>query len=332
MKSSLSVHAFQPSSRQLWADLLADSENGTVFHSLDFLDYHAPDKFAVSHLVIQDGDRVVGVLPAALAKKNGTRVLLSPYGASVGGPVFASGTTYTEYVQAVGALAQYCGQAGITEMRFNIAPNIWHRIRSDKLRVALHSGGFHLRKSWLAPVIDLESGREAIESKLNRRRKQYLRACSRNKLRIRLGGIDDVPAFFHMLKENRAKFGVLPTHERGEIERLFSLIPDEISLFLCKREDTLLSGMLLFEATPSVVYAMYLCHDANYEKYRASMFIVVEVAKLLSDSGFRHLDLGPSTKDDMTINYGGMKLKEELGGVGFARESWVWSSADQESR
>jgi len=44
MKSPLSVHAYQPGSRELWSDLLADSENGTIFHSLVFLDYHPPDK------------------------------------------------------------------------------------------------------------------------------------------------------------------------------------------------------------------------------------------------------------------------------------------------
>src|SRR5215468_3242705 len=82
----IDVVPFEPRHRDEWRTFVAASDNGTLFHDLDFLDYHRAGRFEEHHLLFFDRGELVAVLPAAIVPgANGARRLASPYGASIGG-------------------------------------------------------------------------------------------------------------------------------------------------------------------------------------------------------------------------------------------------------
>ena len=77
----IEVRELEPGGQAAWKRFVEESNNGTLFHDLDFLAYHPPGKFRTCHLVFSEAGETIAVMPAAV--EDG--ILKSPYGASVEG-------------------------------------------------------------------------------------------------------------------------------------------------------------------------------------------------------------------------------------------------------
>jgi hypothetical protein len=108
------------------------------------------------------------------------------------------------------------------------------------------------------------------------------------------------------------------------LQQLWALVPDRMRLFLFDLAGAATAGALVFELNPRVAYLFYLCHDARFENLRATSLAVVHVMEHYAARGFRYLDLGPSTFDDLELNRGLAEFKEEMGAVGFCRDTYRW--------
>src|SRR5215470_15396430 len=73
-----------------WKAFLAGSNNGTLFHDLDFLDYHPPGKYDFRHLIALRENCIEALVPGAVSD-NG--IFVSVAGASIGGPVVKKSIT-----------------------------------------------------------------------------------------------------------------------------------------------------------------------------------------------------------------------------------------------
>ncbi|MCD6502375.1 hypothetical protein J7L01_07205, partial [bacterium] len=79
------VVEFTPDMRQKWEEFVPRSNNGTLFHLQEFLEYHPPDRFENRHLIFEDRGKWVALLPAAAKDRDGLRIHVSHPGASFGG-------------------------------------------------------------------------------------------------------------------------------------------------------------------------------------------------------------------------------------------------------
>jgi len=86
----------------------------------------------------------------------------------------------------------------------------------------------------------------------------------------------------------------------------------------------MIAGALVFELNPRVAYLFYLCHDDRFTTLRAATVVTLRVAQHYSGRGVRYLDMGPTTFDDLRMNEGLARFKEEMGAVGFCRDAWRW--------
>ena len=79
-----------------WNKFVENSNNGTIFHRLDFLAYHG-DKFKSNenHLIWFKGDEIIALMPLGIFEENGKRIAKSPYGGSYGGVITRLNTTYS---------------------------------------------------------------------------------------------------------------------------------------------------------------------------------------------------------------------------------------------
>jgi hypothetical protein len=82
---AITVHPYEPGQATEWKAFLEASNNGTLFHDLDFLAYHPLERFDTHHLMFRQNGKLIALLPAAIVSEpDDRRFLKSPYGASVG--------------------------------------------------------------------------------------------------------------------------------------------------------------------------------------------------------------------------------------------------------
>jgi len=74
---ALQIKRYQNNFRSQWEEFVTAANNGTVFHRQQFLDYHPKGRFENHHLVINDGNRIVAVIPALIKDEQGNPVVIS---------------------------------------------------------------------------------------------------------------------------------------------------------------------------------------------------------------------------------------------------------------
>lgn len=325
-KNMIKVVEFRPEYAGEWKQFLQASNNGTLFHDLDFLAYHPPQRFHTHHLMFYESGELIALLPAAIVTEpDGRRFFKSPYGASVGGFVLPIGQCAVTTLGLVACLQDYVSALDLDGIEMRIGPMIYAKYFNDNLSFALTASGFSLACRWLTHIIALPTDPgEVLNQVPSSRRRGYVRSALRQGVQVKAVGVDYLPSFYHMLEANRAKHGARPTHTLSELERIFQLTPSQVQLFVCELQDEIIAGTLVFELNSRVAYSFYPCHDDRFERYRGTMVVAVRVLEHYTTQGFRYLDLGPTTFDDLSLNQGLARFKEEMGGVGFCRDTWRW--------
>lgn len=122
----ISVKKYKKSDLQDWNQFITDSNNGTIFHYRDFLNYHIDRTFHDHSLIFSSKGRIIAVFPAAEVIDGGNRILYSHPGASFGGFVFQK-LSYKNADDIINILVEYCQQNDFNETFFVPTPRIYYR-------------------------------------------------------------------------------------------------------------------------------------------------------------------------------------------------------------
>lgn len=318
------VRKFEIEDTQAWQAHLKGSYNGTLYDDLVFLAYHPDGKFELHHLLFYKDEELVAVMPAAIADVNGKRYLKSPFGASAGGPVFRKGARFAEMRDVIAALNGYAKDQGFHGVIMRTAPAIYFTPQTDNLSFILFTNQYRLNKKWLSMIAVLPDSFDTLMEKVPERKQRYFRQAVKHELEFRECAVDELEAFYKILLINRAKFLATPTHSQEDLHYLLTHCADRVKMFLTRHDNKALAGAVTFELNSEVAYVFYLCHLEEGEALRASLFTFLKLEEYYINKGFRYFDMGPSSFDDMTINEGGVKFKEESGCTGFNRDEWIF--------
>ncbi len=330
-RCDIAVEPYRAEDAGGWEAFVRASNNGTLFHDLRFLGYHAPGRFDVHHLIFRRAGGLAAVLPAAIVRETDGRLFLkSPYGASIGGPALPAGQHLETTLDIVAALQDYVSAKGLAGIEMRLGPGIYACCPSDNLAFALTARGFAFARRWLCHVIALPpEPAQALTVIPTASRRRYARYAVRQGVTARTCDASELDTFYRILAANRAKHGVQPTHTLAELQALLALVPERIKLFLFTLEAVAIAGALVFELNPRVAYMFYLCHDDRFERHRATSLAIAHLMEHYATRGFRYLDLGPSTFDDFRLNPGLAEFKEEFGAVGFCRDEYRWETTER---
>jgi len=145
---------------QRWDELIAESDNGTLFHRRAWLEYLAESRgVRIRHWAIRSGDRTLGYFCGGILRLGPFRVLGSPlksWGTNLMGPLVEQGVDHHELLRALDSLA--------TAERFAML-ELEHPVLSKD---ALEAAGFEPVRDWtysvaLAPE-DPQAAWKALES------------------------------------------------------------------------------------------------------------------------------------------------------------------------
>ncbi len=305
--------------------------NGTVFHTQQFLDYHNEGKFQFHHLLFYEGKRLVAVLGGGLRENR--KIYDSPVGSSYGSFVTEDISAATA-LEIVEAFEKYIQEIGIDEVYLTGAPVIYQPILTQNLDFALLYRGFAYQRHYISHAIELRNGILPFD-RFQPKARNYIRRTIRDHSEVR---VEEVPKsdmlegleeFYPILLENKAKFGVKPTHTLEDLVKLHELLPDLMKLFLVRVNDEPIAGSLLFIANPRVVIIFYHMLRYDFDQYKPIYLLMDRVTQWAQENNYSFVDIGVSqdTNDanPMTPALSLIRFKEKFDSRGVLR-STMWKS------
>jgi len=318
--SSLVISTLCEKDRPLWKRFVYESQNGTLFHDLDFLAYHPSSRFRSVQLLFRDKGNLCAIFPAVEVKQGGQRKTLSSHpGASHGGLAIAKGLGAEEVYGLVSKLVNWAKEEGYGRIEMTLPPGIYAADPNQHLDFALYLAGFRILRRQLSGVVPLLPPYPQITNSALR----MATKARRSGVEVRESRSDerDYRAFYDILVENRAKHGAAPTHTWEEMDRLRRLIPDQLVLFTAEFNGQPIAGALLFVLNERVVLNFYLAHRWEYQEYRATNLLFHETIQWAKAKGFRYLDMGTSMLGEEP-HWSLVDFKERFGARGFLKDTF----------
>jgi len=285
-----------------WDSFVKNSKNGHFFFQRDYMEYHA-DRFCdFSLLFFNDLENLIAILPANREED----VVYSHQGLTFGGFLVNEKMKAETMLEIFEILKDYLRKEGIHKLVYKCIPYIYHRLPSEEDLYALFYNNARLVRRDVSSAILLES-----KVKYQLQRQRAIKKAIRNGLEF--GRSDDFESYWTILEDIlRTQHDTKPVHSLDEIKRLAGLFPDNIKLFVAKKNGKILGGTLIFE-NEKIVHTQYLANSSEGKKIGALDFVIDHlINKVYKDK--KYLDFGMSNeKKGRYLNLGLISQKEGFG-------------------
>lgn len=320
-KNLVTIAPFSQNNAVKWDDYVWQSNNGTIFHTRKFLNYHPEGRFEDASLIFKKGEKWLALLPAARSEEDGQNVLISRSGASFGGPVFNYSISLKDAFCFVESLIAYARANSYNKIILTLPPKIYHSRPSDYFDFAFLESGFTYLKREVSSVIPLDFAEEDTLLIFSPESRRAVRKAVRSGVVVR--ETDDIETFYAILKKNlKLRHNVQPTHTLEELIRLQQIFPERIKLFSSFLGDEMIAGVVIFVCNDKVALAFYISHREEMQKYRAVNLLFYDVIRWAIREHIKFLDFGIFTVN-MKPNWGLARFKESFGAQGVFRDTFV---------
>ena len=266
----ISIKKYTEKLNNIWDDFIFKSNNGTIFHTQQFLNYHQNKKFINHSLLFFDKNILLAVLPAAVIKDSKKNILYSHPGASFGGIVYNQNLNFITYNNIISCLEQYCIKNKFEIIRLINTPNIYHQIKDDSFNYLLQWKGFVQKEIYISHYLINDFQNETINL-LNKRKQRYIKnIIQNNKFSYKINESFDL--FYPILLESKKLFKTIPTHLLEELFLLKKKFPEKIYLLLFYHNKTVVGGSILFFTTNNTALVFYNAINPKYKKDHLSTF------------------------------------------------------------
>ena len=301
-----------------WNNFIDKSLNGTLFHRLDFLDYHG-EKFKQEehHLMILKGEEIFGVLPAV--KRDNS--LISPYGSSFGGVAVSKKCSLSNAISLADTLKEYFIKAGLNTVEIVTPPDHYYVEQNHNLSFALERIGFKRVFSEIFNVIELPKTEEEFwKHKYQPRGRTTFRKHADDFSVYANVRLDD---FYPILLEDKIRHKSKPTHTKAELEYLIKKFPDKIWFDIAVHKNGSRVGICYFKPTPSTVLTFYMAQETNALRLNGKNVLVDFGIRKAIHEGIKFFDFGGSTIGYEIQNIGVANFKETFGAIGALRKKYI---------
>ena len=325
--TKISVLKYDNSCRDEWQEFLKHTNNGTMFHDLNFLDYHPVGKFNFYHLMFRRGDELIGILPGGV-KDNG-RVFWSPVGASYGS-IATKDIRFETALEIVDAMLDYFDRENFKDIYLIPPPLVYSINLSQHIEYAMLYRKFDFELHYISHAIDLKHGDDFLAQFDKTARKNIHKILREGKLEV--SESDDYDTFYQILLNNKAKHNAVPTHSLEDIHRLLELVPDNLKLLMVYYDGKPIAGSLLFLCNSKVVLCFYTMLLYEYEELKPVYLVNYEITRWATEKGYEWVDIGVSqdtqADDPMTPSMNLINFKERFNARGILRSTYHYKLRD----
>jgi len=303
-----------------WDALISGMNNGTLFHSRRFFQYHPKERFRDHSLFFIKNGHPCALFPAAEINDNsGTRLVSHP-GSSFGSFVVPESLSFKESEELVKTLIKYCRKKNFTGIQITSPPLLYSRRPSNYIDFAFIKSGFTYKAREITSVLFLENKIEDQEAKFRASHRQAVRRARRKGVEVRQS--NDFQEFYNILKNNlNIRHNVQPTHSLDELLSLKKLFPDEIQLWGAYVDNKMAAGVINFICNSEAILAFYISHDETYQDYRPVNLLFYSIFEWAIKEKYKVFDFGIFTVKEKP-NYGLGRFKENFGASGIFRDTF----------
>ena len=318
------IEQFQTSQSHKWNAFVDNSNEGTLFHRLDFLAYHGK-KFCENehHLIIYKGEAVHAVMPLAIFDEDGRRIARSPYGGSYGGPVFSKPQNYQDSHGVIEAILEHLNSQGVSELILTLPISVCYRRYSETLRLVLLEQGFQCVNRDISSVVCLDKHNPASEEMTSRVRNTARKARKARKVGVDVVCNAPIADFWQVLEMTFTKHGGKPTHTLAEFQWLHERNAERVYVDVASLDRIPVAGIGYFVINQNVNSSFYLCQDPQKQQAQGLSLLIYEALERAQKEGFRWFDFGTSSAQ-MQGRPNIFRFKESFGAIGVFRETYVW--------
>ncbi len=316
----LELEPYSSNLQETWDRFAAHSNNGTIFHTRKFLNYHPSDRFSDHSLVFKNNGKIVALFPAALSADGEDALLVSHPGASFGGFVVREEINLRLSFDLVETLIEYSRLHDFAGIDLTLPPIFYSRKIENYLDFALFKNRFSYRKREISSFVTLDFSPDDVLPAFKPEARTAVRRAK--KLNIVVKKSTDFAAFYRILKRNlKMRHNVTPTHSQAELEQLHDIFPETVQLYGAFLQNQMIAGVVMFHCNPLVTLAFYISHNEDFQEYRPVNLLFYEIFRESIQQDFRYLDFGIFTVD-MEPNWGLARFKENFGSKGIFRDSF----------
>ena len=302
-----------------WDNFVSSANNGTLFHTRRFLNYHHEGRFNDHSLEFYKKGKLVGVFPAALIETGNKRQLVSHPGASVGSFVVPEDLAFADALEMVEQLVDYSKRENLDGIKLTQPPTIYSKRLSHYIDFALQKNGFLYAKREISSILFLEKSIDENLSKFKSTHRTAVRKAEKSGVVVK--ETDDFASFYEILKKNLSiRHDVKPTHSLDELLHLKELFPDKINLFGAYIEEKMVAGVINFIATENVVLAFYISHNEDFQEVRPINLLFYKIFEWAIQKKYNVFDFGIFTVNEEP-NMGLARFKENFGASGQFRDT-----------
>jgi hypothetical protein len=300
---TLSVRRYAPEDAAAWDEFVGRSRSAHFLFKRRYMDYHA-DRFQDHSLLVLDGDRLAGLLPANL-RDDGT--LVSHGGLTFGGVISDRRMTTSTMLTAFEAILIRLREDGVREWIYKPVPHIYSPVPAEEDLYALFRNHALLVRRDASAAVRLDARLPYAKG-----RKHSVKQAAEAGLEIARG--EDFAEFIELEAKLLAdRHGAAPAHTGPELEMLAGRFPDNIKLYTARRAGELLAGVVMYE-TSAVAHTQYIGASEEGRALGAADAIIDRLIAEHEAAGTSWFDFGISTEDGgRRLNAGLVRNKESYG-------------------
>jgi hypothetical protein len=309
----MKIIQYNNSLKNNWNDFLKNAKNYHFFFHRDYLAYHGNRFKDHSLLIYNEKDKLIALLPANIDNN----ILYTHQGLTYGGFIVNDNSKAEIMLEIFEAVKEYLKEKSIKKVIYKTIPHIHHLKPAQEDLYALFIQNAELIQRDIAAAVDLSK-----PVKYSNGRKWSLKKAKNEGFVIEES--DDFPSFWSLLQEIlKQQHDSKPVHSLKEIEHLHSLFPNNIKLYLVKKEGKLLAGGITFDNL-EISHLQYVANSNEGRKIGALDHLIDHlIQNVYSDK--KYFDFGTSNeKNGRVLNRGLIDQKERFGARAIAIDRYEW--------
>lgn len=308
------IRRYTEADKAAWDAFVAQSKNGTFLFFRDYMDYHR-DRFEDHSLMFYRDRRLYALMPA---NRKGD-VFQTHAGLTYGGLVMDAKTTAAATVELFSELNEYLRREGFRQVFYKCIPWMYHQLAAEEDLYAI-------ARTCDARLQERDLGTVIIQRNTLRWERIRRRALKRaQEAGITVERSDDMAGFWAVLCDNlKRTYDSKPVHTLAEIELLHARFPENIVLYVAKKDGVILAGMVLYVST-QVVRAQYSSASVMGKELGA-IDIIYDRVICRDYCHLPYFEFGTSAMaDSNVINESLVFQKEGFGGRGICFDRYEWT-------
>lgn len=321
MEKKTEIIPFHKKHTEEWEALVERSNNGTLYHTQNFLNYHPKGKFNNFHHLIAVDGVVRAVIPGAVTESERGKTFVSYPGTSFGGFVVPEEFGLEDSDGIIVAFLEYLKEQGFKRAEITLPPVFFSRRQNNHADFILSREGFGFRKREITSVVTLNYPGGDIMAAFDSACRRAVRKAVSEGVEVRIDDSESsYRAYYHILEKNLGlRHNVKPVHTVEEMMDIKARFPDRVFLFGAFHEKKMIAGIWMIRANRDVSVAFYISHKHECQNLRPTNLLYYETIRQAVAWNQKYYDLGLFTVN-MAPNYGLGRFKESFGAQGMFRD------------